>query len=494
LSADTLFLDQISKLKKLVIFNVLNRFVAIALVVFLGIYAAARGFEKTGLYHPGAFYAILIGISLGFSLVYAFFKREGFSNILIDIDRRLKLKDRLSTAYEYQKRGKKRGKKSDMADLLIGDAGRALSMLHKKQIFPRKFPTVHLLLSILILANISLFFVDHFSAVSEQTDLNQEKVKKIISLVETYTSKKAEDGKQIKKKERHNRYQQLKNIAKKLDRRSMSRDKLLASLNKLLREIQGENFRLAKELGSKIGIENIQDMAIQRALRLEKLSSNEQKKLNMMLSKMFDNMTPGAISNDLAGLNELHSLSELLEQVIDEVESDAAGNKTKSGKKDGNAQRKNDSETVKDGTSGERQGKGASNPKKDGKDATDPAGFDRGQESGRDGEGGGDTDEGPFSVGDAKSKGNEKSPYELEKVKGPALDDKTISAQKEIYSVPIRSLTAIGKAKLKGEDITRPYRQEIESILKKADIPLNYREYIKNYFISIGLETGKKSK
>ena len=51
----------------------------------------------------------------------------------------------------------------------------------------------------------------------------------------------------------------------------------------------------------------------------------------------------------------------------------------------------------------------------------------------------------------------------------------------------IRSLTTIGKADMEMEEVIRPYRRELESILKKEDIPLNYREYIRNYFLSIGL-------
>ena len=52
----------------------------------------------------------------------------------------------------------------------------------------------------------------------------------------------------------------------------------------------------------------------------------------------------------------------------------------------------------------------------------------------------------------------------------------------------IRSLGAIGESRLKEDNILRTYQQEIESILQKENMPLNYREYIKQYFISIGLK------
>ena len=47
----------------------------------------------------------------------------------------------------------------------------------------------------------------------------------------------------------------------------------------------------------------------------------------------------------------------------------------------------------------------------------------------------------------------------------------------------------VGEARLKEEDMFLSYRKEVESILHKEDIPINYREYIKNYFISIGINT-----
>jgi hypothetical protein len=57
------------------------------------------------------------------------------------------------------------------------------------------------------------------------------------------------------------------------------------------------------------------------------------------------------------------------------------------------------------------------------------------------------------------------------------------------YLVHIRALTDIGEARLEEEDIVRAYRQEVESILQKEDMPANYREYIKNYFLAIGVNT-----
>ena len=63
------------------------------------------------------------------------------------------------------------------------------------------------------------------------------------------------------------------------------------------------------------------------------------------------------------------------------------------------------------------------------------------------------------------------------------------SSQAKSYLIHIRALTDIGEARLKEEEIFQTYRKEVESILQKEDIPINYRAYIKNYFISIGINT-----
>jgi hypothetical protein len=67
------------------------------------------------------------------------------------------------------------------------------------------------------------------------------------------------------------------------------------------------------------------------------------------------------------------------------------------------------------------------------------------------------------------------------------------SSPAKTYLIHIRALTDMGAARVKEEEILRTYRKEVESILQKEDIPVNYREYIKNYFISIGINTEEKT-
>ena len=189
---------------------------------------------------------------------------------------------------------------------------------------------------------------------------------------------------------------------------------------------------------------------------------------------MFKNRVPASINRDLAVLEEYRNLDKFLSQIIDDLEEikfDQADNKLEEINK--KAEDKNrDKNLIQNG-----QGKMV------------PGGIQDNVNS----EGGGGPDKRASSAaGNAKSENPAKSPYELQKLKGPALQDKIISRPEENFHVHIRSLAAMRGSKLKAADITRPYRKEIESILAKEDIPLNYREYIKNYFLSIGLATGTK--
>jgi hypothetical protein len=133
-SAETLFFSEISKLKRCVIVKAVQRTLLNTALTFLGICPIVFIIEKAGFLKYGAYgswYILLIGFSLFVGLLTAFLKKKGFLAFLIDIDTRLKFKDRLSTAYEYQKFGKK----SDLSDLLMEDA----STEQPKTISPKIF-------------------------------------------------------------------------------------------------------------------------------------------------------------------------------------------------------------------------------------------------------------------------------------------------------------------------------------------------------------------
>ncbi|MEE9517360.1 MAG: hypothetical protein V3V52_09660, partial [Candidatus Adiutricales bacterium] len=96
-------------------------------------------------------------------------------------------------------------------------------------------------------------------------------------------------------------------------------------------------------------------------------------------------------------------------------------------------------------------------------------------------------DDFPFTAGRGKGKDEEKLPSELETSKIPAVQDPGATGPGERFNVYVRALPKVGRAELDPEKIIRTYSQKVEEVIKREDIPPKFREYIKNYFLSIGL-------
>ena len=93
------------------------------------------------------------------------------------------------------------------------------------------------------------------------------------------------------------------------------------------------------------------------------------------------------------------------------------------------------------------------------------------------------------AAGNAKANKENQSSHDIEKTQRLATQDKLTSVPAKTFLLHIRALTDTGEARVEEEEILRTYRREVESILQKENIPVNYREYIKKYFVSIGINT-----
>jgi hypothetical protein len=442
--------------------------------------------EKAGFsnYRPdGSIYIILVGITLFAGFLFAYAKKSNFLNFLIDIDTRLKLQERISTAYEYQSSGYKSG----FSDLLMRDAVDKLHQLSNKQIFPAKFSVLHLVLLIMMIANVALYSSIHLTS-----GFKLPHIEKARTLLRDYSMSRIE-GNQAKKVKRINGYyKKLEQLTQTFHDRSKSQEQLFATLNRFLKEIQGEQTRLEDELGARLNAAKIDEMPVHNIAGLENLTSSKLEKLKMLLKKVLNNKIPNAIDQNMQTLQELYSMEELLFKIIDDF---SLGNSDKKEFADSSGDETQTSQYSNDDTEGydnikRKQTSGEFSDRKRGrKGAADQPGS--GESHGNDrGESDdiGHGEEYSISAGRAKSSGREKPSHELGKSKGPGIKDKMISSQVNNYLIHIRSLGAIGESRLKEENILRTYQQEIESILQKENMPLNYREYIKQYFISIGLK------
>jgi hypothetical protein len=491
-SAETLFFSEISKLKRCVIFKAVQRTLLNAALTFLGICPIVFIIEKARFLESGAYgswYILLIGFSLFVGLLTAFLKKKGFLAFLIDIDTRLKLKDRLSTAYEYQKFGKK----SDLSNLLMEDATDTLRQLSTRKLFPPKFSFLHLVLILLILINMALYSSDYLLSGNKSTRSDQYKLEKISTLLQNYSESRIEGQKEKKVRQPDVYAKELENLSRKLQDGSITRDQLFTTLNRFLKDVQGKQTRLANALGTQLTAAKIEEMPVSKIPTLQNLSASNLEKLKMLLNQLPNNQMPDSINHDIETLQELHRLETLLSQIIDDINEDTfrtEGLAESDRNQTRGSQYMNDLKKARDYTQRSKTPGKFSSTKPDREGPNRQPGSDQSQGEGRDLQKEFESRDGYSSLaGRGKSTGKKKLSTEIEKLSGPGIQDEIISSQMQNYLIHIRSLTAIGESRIKAEDIMRTYRQEIEGILQKEDIPLNYREYIKHYFISIGLKT-----
>ena len=306
------------------------------------------------------------------------------------------------------------------------------------------------------------------------------------------------ERKKEKNKLRQNAYsKKLENLRDKLNNRSITETQLFTALHQILGDLQAEQTRLATELDARLNAAKVGEMSDQTIPTLENFSGDKLEKLKMLLNRSLNNQIPDAINENIETLQELYSMEKLLSEIINdfiagnsqsEELAESEWNETR-GSQYRNDHEKFPNDAKRSKANGEYSGR---KPRRG--DTTGYAGFDQLRENDRDLQDSPGQEQGhSSSAGRAKSTGKKKSSYEIEKLLGLGTREKIISSPLENYLIHIRSLTAIGESELDEENIVRSYRKEIEGILQKEDIPLNYREYIKHYFISIGLKSEKKA-
>lgn len=490
-SPDISFSNEISKLKRRNIFIALGRILLNTSLIFLGICIFIFIIQKTNvskLSDSVSWVFFSSGFSLAAALLLGFLKRDKFITTLIDIDRRLRLQDRISTAYEYSKSGKK----TVFSDIQIKDAAAKLQHLSTKQMVPVKFSGWHILLIFLIVANGILLLSNYFSPEFKLTQADQNKLELADALSRKYAVSRLE-RKEEKKKNRQNGYsKELEHLRNRLNDRSITRDQVITRLDRYLKDVQGEQTRLATELGSKLKAAEINEMPIQTMPKLENLSLNQLKKIKRILNRALNNQVPDSINQSIEALQELYRTEEQLSQMIDEFYEDHFDSDEVAGSKNDNTQaltptyglKKPLDDTQPSKTTGDVLNRNQDLAGRHGR--PDP---EQQQEIDRElKEEFGSRPGSSSAAGSAPSDGKKKLKNELAESTGIGTQDKMKSSKGDSYLIQIRSLTTIGESKLEEKDIIRTYRKEIEGILQKEEIPLNYRGYIKNYFISIGLK------
>lgn len=492
MSAAAVLVSEISRLKKGVRRITLARTILLAFVIFLATVAVMTGIAKSGIWQPQTNAPVLIGLfglCLAFAVTYTFFARKSLMDILIDIDRRHKLHDRISTAYECHTSGRT----SEISELLIADAGETLRRLSKSQIFPHRPTGLFAVLLGLMALNTLLLSVDRLAPGprSATPHPHSEQLAAVRTMLQDYTAKKPQTSLAAENTPDSEVARKLQAAIQRLAEPSTTADDLRYSLNSILNDVHDQQRRLAQALSQTLGSVGLKEIPVLQIPERQTHSSQDLNRLQEMLGQLFDGEIPEDIQRSFDLLNEHAELDEMLTELIDQLhptkiepsDGPAAPSATAQGSREtaSGHDRPNDSS---DGRASEEQYRaGGGNRASAGSNAKrDPNEPRQGTEDGV-----------ALSAGGQKGSDQKAAPHELESAAGPALKDRVGSKGGLNYRVLIRSSASSGRPGLNGQDIIRPYRQEVESILRQEDIPQNYREYIKNYFLAIGLRTEEKS-
>ena len=491
-NAETAFKSQIAKVKRRVILLAVYKFVLNTALIFLCISIFAlvvTTAEITNYQINRSLIFVTIGVSLSVALFISFITRKKFLKVLVEIDRRFKLQDKLSTAYEYLELNKK----SDFKELLMKDAADSLHQLSGINLLPVRFSYAHAGVIILFIANVVLYWLISPASQLQATRGGQEIFENAAKLIKKYTIRRIENKSDLKGGPQPSDADNLERLSKALKDNSKTDAQRYEALKNVLEDLQAEQIRQEDELSTRLNAAEIGGFANRKIPQLKNLSLEQLEKIKTLLNQTANQQNSDAIDTSIESLQELKRLEKLIARMINDLEQGKtraaeslapAGNEAQSSSFDSRLENKRDDNNR--AHSKEMFSSG-------GRIGNDAAAQPGSEQSGGDKDGSqeeiGPPDGYSSAAGNAEAVEQDQPSYTIEKSQGARLRDKMTTARTQKYLIHIRALTDIGEARQKEEEIIRTYHKEIESLLQKEDIPLNYREYIKNYFISIGMST-----
>ncbi|MCP4349560.1 MAG: hypothetical protein GY795_29110 [Desulfobacterales bacterium] len=483
MNTNPVFSDEILKLRTVIfrrsIYHLLVNTFLLALIFNL----LALGIQKTGLFSWKGYsiYPLLVLAGFAFALLYALKKKKSFMAELNRIDAHLDMKDCLSTAYEYYQRRPE----SVFAEHLFRNAACKLNMTDKKQIFPLKFSLIHSLILIFSAAICILLFLD-FTPIIRQKSTDSDKYRQVKARLRHFSDQALADL-QNKDKAGKDLYQQMQNLAQSVDKGAITEKKLADSVQTLTDAAQAEQKKLVQKLAADPFLKNYSDMPIFHSQEKENIKSDDLRQFMNQLQAELQTDIPDSVAKSLSDPDQIQQLAELMDELADQLTDQTGDISNRDQHASGQGEKKNILALKKPDKNNEKNKKDQSAmSEKTNSFNIIPPGFGnsrQGSEKNDSSAGSGRTG----TAGQAESTGKTKRSSKLAKSKGPLLKEKGVISKGDQYAVHIRALPVPGKGVQEQENVFRPYKQEMESILKKEDIPLNYRNYIKNYFLSVGI-------
>ncbi|MBA7479268.1 MAG: hypothetical protein GH155_07470 [Spirochaeta sp.] len=373
-----------------------------------------------------------------FAAAWALARRIDRQQLLISADRRLELQERLSTANEYlEKEGN-----NPLSPLLIGDAVARARNIEKSPLYKAEYPG-RLKYYPLLLAGILLLSIlkPGLATTDEFIDLGQRIESSSRLLAARAGEKSLEDS----------LFEEMRRFGEELQKGSMTEQEALERADEMAELLQQR-------------IENLERSSLpaeqDKSADAQELSRNESG-VSELEKELLDFQTIYLQERSESEL--MQSKPEELEQAegIAEIEDLSAVR-----------------ELLKNFMSAQKTEEGFSAP-------SDSTAADSSEEAGEDS---------PEQNRTASGVGNEKVEDQRDTAK-PLLksSEQGISRVEgtadweESKKIFLRSLPPGGESIIPDGRKLIDFRREIEEVIRKEEVPLNYREYIKNYFLKINI-------
>jgi hypothetical protein len=486
--AEKAFLSQIARIRRRVAVAaacdlLLNAGLVFAGLQLIALLAAISGLTEVRIHR--SWYWVSMGISVSVSMLAGLVTKRNFLQILAGIDRRLNLKERLSTAFEYHKFKKD----AQFTDLLIQEAAAEIARLNGRQLVPVAFSRRHTIFILMAISVIALHVLDDSAIQFKSARPGQEAIEHAGTLLRNYTFRRIENktGPQPAIARR------LEQLAERMDDPTLTREQRVSTLGNTLQEVQAERKRLTDEIEAGLNASGMPGLSVEQIPLQEDLPPDQAAKIKEFLNRTPGSRVSGSVAEDIESLEQLDNISKLLSRLVEdpqkerketEKSDEAVADRIQTSQIDGRStiKRQDEQRPVDEG------GMTRHDPSNPDRNAAPGSGQPREKESEL-GDGREQREGGSPSAGRGESEGEKKSSTDIEKSAGPAIADKAASLPARHFLIQALAQAGSGKAGLKEEDIAATYGPAVESVLQKEDMPLNYREYIKNYFTAIGLNT-----
>jgi len=485
LTGEQLFLERVSELNRWKNIKEVRGLIINTLALTLILNSVALGVQKTGLFDWGglAVYPLLSLMALALALLLMSRARKTLLRELIEIESRFELKERLSTAYEYIKNERK----SIFLEPLLDDAYQRLDSLDRGRIFPGKTTPGHILILVFSAAIIILLSMDSIQVFFQPDKQTRKEMAMIGSRLKSFSERELERSEKEKTGEGHTLLMQMKKLGQELEEHPMRVGNLKKSLGALKKEAEFQSDLQATRLEAELSLGDVSGTPLLKPLKNKDMSRKDLNQVKKELQKVFEGRIPASISREIDSLDRSQRAKETLAKALAEA-----------------GRLEEQQEKSDEPGASETAFIGGLHDRGDSSDAKPDEARDRPEGAGERGErppilkrgdretGSSDDDRRPsredvYTAGQDKPKDEKLPPKEIEGAKGLAQKDITLPARGQGYQVQVRSLPLARGAQVAEEDLIKSYEREIEEVLHKETIPKAYREYIKKYFISIGL-------